>query len=65
MQGQRHLRTLHNDGATVSAISGQCTATEAAVAQPNAQVAGSAVSEHRASLHFKNLCTYELVEFWK
>jgi len=54
MQGQRHLRTLHNDGAMVSTISGQCSATEAAAAQLNARGAGSAVSEHRASLHFKN-----------
>jgi len=43
MQGQRHLRILHNDGAMVSIISGQCTATEA-------------VSGHRASFHFKDLC---------
>jgi len=57
MQGQRHMRTLHNDGAMVSTISGQCTATEAAAAQLNARGAGSAVLEHRASLHFKNLCT--------
>jgi len=36
MQGQRHLRILHNDGAMVSIISGQCIATEASAAQHKA-----------------------------
>jgi len=59
MQGQRHLRILHNDGAMDSIISWQCTATEAAHnRRAMHRDAGSGCkSEHRASFYFKNLCT--------